>query len=65
MAAASLKIYRSYPLEDKVALVESLLDCGLLPQQASENAVDGQPGRCCAGGCQPRDKEALAPEGNS
>lgn len=52
-AATSLEIYRSYPLEDKVALVESLLDRGLLAEQGNDKAAGDQPGRCCADGCQP------------
>ena len=52
-AATSLEIYRSYPLEDKVALVESLLDRGLLAEPGNEKAAGDQPGRCCADGCQP------------
>ncbi|MDP6643198.1 MAG: 4-hydroxyphenylacetate 3-hydroxylase N-terminal domain-containing protein [Rhodospirillales bacterium] len=61
-AAASMEIYRSYPLEDKVALVDSLLERGLLAGQAEQNAADGQPGKCCDDGCQPPDKEAPAPQ---
>jgi 4-hydroxybutyryl-CoA dehydratase/vinylacetyl-CoA-Delta-isomerase len=56
-AATSLEIYRSYPIADKVALVESLLDRGLVVSDAgSEDGAD-QPGRCCAEGCRPGEPE--------
>ncbi|TVR81289.1 MAG: 4-hydroxyphenylacetate 3-hydroxylase [Rhodospirillales bacterium] len=43
-------IWRHYPLEERVALVERLLDRGV----ASDGLrVSGQPGRCCATGCRP------------
>ncbi len=51
-AATSLEIYRSYPLADKVALVENLLDRGLLASEHGEGGDMDQPGRCCGDGCQ-------------
>jgi len=56
-AATGMEIYRSYPLEDKVALVEGLLDRGLLASESGESGAEDQPGRCCAGGCQPPDED--------
>ncbi|MBT4427907.1 MAG: 4-hydroxyphenylacetate 3-hydroxylase, partial [Rhodospirillaceae bacterium] len=53
-AATSMEIYRSYPLEDKVALVEGLLDRGLMAEQGEGS---DQPGRCCDDGCQAPEKE--------
>ena len=60
-AATSLEIYRSYPLEDKVALVEGLLDRGLLESEQSESATGDQPGRCCADGCQAPEEDKATP----
>ncbi len=57
-AATSLEIYRSYPLADKVALVENLLDRGLLASERGEAAAADQPGRCCDDGCQTPEDEA-------
>ncbi|MDA0230517.1 MAG: 4-hydroxyphenylacetate 3-hydroxylase [Proteobacteria bacterium] len=56
-AATSMEIYRSYPLEDKVALVEGLLDRGLLAEKVTGEQTDDQPGRCCVDGCQPPEAE--------
>jgi 4-hydroxybutyryl-CoA dehydratase/vinylacetyl-CoA-Delta-isomerase len=53
--AMKMEIFRNYPIPDKVALVERLLDRGLLPgrMDASGNAIDAgdQAGRCCPQGC--------------
>ncbi|HEY0524540.1 MAG TPA: 4-hydroxyphenylacetate 3-hydroxylase N-terminal domain-containing protein [Stellaceae bacterium] len=65
--AMKREIYRQYPLQDKVELVERLLDRGV----AAEDAAGGvgitrnrQPGRCCVTGCQvpepPPGRAALA-----
>jgi 4-hydroxybutyryl-CoA dehydratase/vinylacetyl-CoA-Delta-isomerase len=43
------EIWRNYPVMEKVELVESLLDRGVL---AEGRRVSKQPGRCCATGCQ-------------
>ena len=47
--AMKREIYRRYPLEDKAALVEQLLDRGVAGDAAQRNS---QPGRCCVTGCQ-------------
>jgi 4-hydroxybutyryl-CoA dehydratase/vinylacetyl-CoA-Delta-isomerase len=56
--AMKMEIYRQYPLEDKVALVEKLLDRGVLDDGRRANR---QPGRCCATGCQEPAAETLNP----
>lgn len=43
------EIYRYYPLEERRALVEKLLDRGVLD---TGDKVSKQPGRCCPVGCQ-------------
>lgn len=48
--AMKREIYRQYPLEEKVALVEELLDRGAGGRRALK--TEGQRGRCCAAGCQ-------------
>ncbi len=48
--AMKREIYRQYPLEEKAALVEDLLDRGVSSRPAPKTAA--QPGRCCAVGCQ-------------
>jgi 4-hydroxybutyryl-CoA dehydratase / vinylacetyl-CoA-Delta-isomerase len=45
--AMKREIYRRYPLEDKAALLEQLLDRGV-----AGSARRAQPGRCCVTGCQ-------------
>ncbi len=47
--AMKREIWRNYPVMEKVALVESLLDRGVL---ADGRPVSKQPGRCCATGCE-------------
>lgn len=48
--AMKREIWRNYPVVEKAALVESLLDQGVLDEGRQ---VAGQPGRCCSTGCQP------------
>jgi 4-hydroxybutyryl-CoA dehydratase/vinylacetyl-CoA-Delta-isomerase len=48
--AMKREIYRQYPLEEKVQLVEELLDRGVSGPKALKS--EGQRGRCCAVGCQ-------------
>jgi 4-hydroxybutyryl-CoA dehydratase / vinylacetyl-CoA-Delta-isomerase len=48
--AMKREIWRQYPLEDKVALVEGLLERGVAGAAARPRAR--QPGRCCITGCQ-------------
>lgn len=47
--AMKREIWRNYPVGEKTALVERLLDRGLL---ADGQRVSSQPGRCCVTGCQ-------------
>ncbi len=49
--AMKMEIFRNYPVADKVALVERLLDRGVLAEDGKEVATTDQPGRCCEGGC--------------
>ena len=49
--ATGLEIFRSYPIGDKVALVEKLLDRGVLADESGAESRDRQPGRCCPVGC--------------
>jgi 4-hydroxybutyryl-CoA dehydratase / vinylacetyl-CoA-Delta-isomerase len=48
--AMKREIWRNYPVMEKVALVESLLDRGVLDTGLRTSR---QPGRCCATGCEP------------
>jgi 4-hydroxybutyryl-CoA dehydratase / vinylacetyl-CoA-Delta-isomerase len=47
--AMKREIWRNYPVMEKVALVESLLDRGVLDDGRPKSK---QPGRCCATGCE-------------
>ncbi|MBI1208498.1 MAG: 4-hydroxyphenylacetate 3-hydroxylase [Azospirillum sp.] len=47
--AMKREIWRNYPIADKTALVERLLDRGVL---ADGSRTSRQPGRCCATGCE-------------
>jgi len=47
-AAMKQEIWRNYPVGDKVALVERLLERGVT---VGENTNQRQPGKCCAQGC--------------
>jgi 4-hydroxybutyryl-CoA dehydratase/vinylacetyl-CoA-Delta-isomerase len=47
--AMKREIWRNYPVKEKVELVESLLDRGVLDEG---RRVSKQPGRCCNSGCQ-------------
>ncbi|MGB7914733.1 MAG: 4-hydroxyphenylacetate 3-hydroxylase N-terminal domain-containing protein [Rhodomicrobium sp.] len=47
--AMKREIWRNYPVMEKVQLVESLLDRGVLGEG---RGVSKQPGRCCPTGCQ-------------
>jgi len=61
--AMKREIWRNYPVMEKVELVESLLDRGILDDG---RRVSKQPGRCCATGCQvpepPKQVETAATE---
>jgi 4-hydroxybutyryl-CoA dehydratase/vinylacetyl-CoA-Delta-isomerase len=50
-AAMKQEIWRRYPLGNKVALVERLLDRGVLADGERPIASNRQPGRCCDQGC--------------
>ena len=50
-AAMKQEIYRHYPVGDKVALVERLLERGVLADAARPITRNRQPGKCCAKGC--------------
>jgi 4-hydroxybutyryl-CoA dehydratase/vinylacetyl-CoA-Delta-isomerase len=52
--AMKREIWRNYPVPEKRALVERLLDRGVLDdgQRASPGPLSRQPGRCCTTGCQ-------------
>jgi 4-hydroxybutyryl-CoA dehydratase/vinylacetyl-CoA-Delta-isomerase len=47
--AMKREIWRNYPVSEKVELVESLLDRGVVE---GGRRVSKQPGRCCATGCE-------------
>lgn len=54
--AMKREIWRNYPVGERKALVEDLLDRGIL---ADGRRVSKQPGRCCATGCEaPKPAEA-------
>jgi 4-hydroxybutyryl-CoA dehydratase/vinylacetyl-CoA-Delta-isomerase len=56
--AMKREIWRNYPVMEKVELVESLLDRGILDQG---QRVSKQPGRCCPTGCEvPTPSQGLA-----
>jgi len=56
--AMKREIWRNYPIPEKTALVENLLDRGV----AGDHPGTGrQPGRCCAAGCQPVELGASTP----
>jgi 4-hydroxybutyryl-CoA dehydratase/vinylacetyl-CoA-Delta-isomerase len=60
--AMKREIYRSYPLGDKVELVERLLERGVLADPGVEGRSivrNRQPGRCCAAGCEVPEVPAL------
>jgi 4-hydroxybutyryl-CoA dehydratase / vinylacetyl-CoA-Delta-isomerase len=49
--AMKQEIWRHYPVGDKVALVERLLDRGVLADASRSITRNRQPGKCCAKGC--------------
>ena len=49
--AMKMEIYRSYPIGNKVDLVERLLDRGVLADETRRITRNRQPGKCCAVGC--------------
>ena len=50
-AAMKQEIWRNYPVGNKVALVERLLDRGVLHDETRAITKNRQPGRCCDSGC--------------
>lgn len=56
--AMKREIWRNYPVMEKVELVESLLDRGVL---ADGSRVSKQPGRCCVTGCEVPDRIGAEP----
>lgn len=48
--AMKMEIFRNYPVEEKVGLVERLLDRGVMTG-GSQSQLQDQPGRCCDTGC--------------
>lgn len=49
--AMKREIYRNYPVEDRVALVEKLFDRGALAGEDDKPSRNRQPARCCVEGC--------------
>ena len=64
-AAMKQEIWRQYPLGDKVALVERLLDRGVLTPNGGDatRAImrNRQPGRCCDQGCSAPGQAMMVP----
>ena len=59
------EIYRYYPLEERAALAERLLDRGVLAESGRPTRKT-QPGRCCPVGCQvPETPQLSAPSSKS
>jgi len=60
-AAMKQEIWRNYPVGDKVALVERLLDRGLVDDPARPITRNRQPGRCCDSGCTQPGRAVMVP----
>jgi 4-hydroxybutyryl-CoA dehydratase/vinylacetyl-CoA-Delta-isomerase len=60
-AAMKQEIWRQYPLGDKVALVERLLDRGVLEDPNRAITRNRQPGRCCDAGCAAPGQAVMVP----
>jgi len=60
-AAMKQEIWRRYPVGDKVALVERLLDRGVLATAGRPITANRQPGRCCDRGCSAAGQAMMAP----
>jgi len=61
-AAMKQEIWRNYPLGNKVALVERLLDRGVLAQDGRRPITrNRQPGRCCDQGCSAVGQPVMVP----
>ncbi|MER2557375.1 MAG: 4-hydroxyphenylacetate 3-hydroxylase N-terminal domain-containing protein [Candidatus Competibacter denitrificans] len=60
-AALKQEIWRHYPLGDKVALVERLLERGVLADSNRPILRNRQPGRCCDAGCRQPGQPLMGP----
>ena len=60
-AAMKQEIWRHYPVGDKVALVERLLERGVLATEGRPIAANRQPGRCCDRGCSAPGQAVMVP----
>ncbi|MCB1956299.1 MAG: 4-hydroxyphenylacetate 3-hydroxylase [Rhodocyclaceae bacterium] len=60
-AAMKQEIWRHYPVGDKVALVERLLDRGVLESPERPITRNRQPGRCCDAGCAQPGQAVMVP----
>ena len=50
-AAMKQEIYRNYPIGNKVALVERLMERGVVEDPRRTITRNTQPGKCCDQGC--------------
>jgi 4-hydroxybutyryl-CoA dehydratase/vinylacetyl-CoA-Delta-isomerase len=55
------EIWRNYPVGDKVALVERLLERGVLAAEDRAITRNRQPGRCCDPGCTQPGQAVMVP----
>ena len=60
-AAMKQEIWRQYPVGDKVALVERLLERGVLHDETRAITKNRQPGRCCDMGCTQPGQAVMVP----
>ena len=60
-AAMKQEIWRQYPVGDKVALVERLLDRGVLHDETRVITKNRQPGKCCDMGCSAPGQAMMVP----
>ncbi|MBK8908701.1 MAG: 4-hydroxyphenylacetate 3-hydroxylase [Rhodospirillales bacterium] len=49
--AMKREIYRNYPVQERVALIDALVERGVTGDGSGEASRDRQPGRCCPVGC--------------
>ncbi len=60
-AAMKKEIWRNYPVGDKVALVERLLEREILADDSRPITRNRQPGRCCDAGCSAPGQAVMVP----
>ena len=60
-AAMKQEIWRHYPVGDKIALVERLLERGMLADENRPLTRNRQPGRCCDTGCTTPGQAVMVP----